>query len=169
MLKILNAKDTRAAPSLGFRRGRAPHLVLSQSKGGSCAWVHAGLAPVEGSAACPAHSHGVADIPRASRDCTLRKGKEDEVLQAELSADVLSAKGRLFSTITFPSYAGRGRERICASSSIPFVHLIFFVIVLWTGSRQQLWKSLLGCHGLYRDLKHLPKAFYERTGSHMSK
>lgn len=40
--------------------------------------------------------------------------------------------------------------------------------MLQTGSRWQPWKSLLDCPGLYRDLNHLPKGFYERTGSHMS-
>lgn len=44
----------------------------------------------------------------------------------------------------------------------------FFFVMLWAGSRRQPWKSLLHCPGLYRDLNHLPKAFYERTGSHMS-
>lgn len=39
--------------------------------------------------------------------------------------------------------------------------LIFFFVILWTSSRRQLWKSLLHCPGLYRDLNHLPKGFYE--------
>lgn len=44
----------------------------------------------------------------------------------QLPADVLSANERLFSTITFPSYPGRGKEGECASSSIPFFSIWFF-------------------------------------------
>lgn len=45
----------------------------------------------------------------------------------ELPADVLSANERLFSTITLPFYPGRGKEGICASSSMLFfLHLVVF-------------------------------------------
>lgn len=77
----------------------------------------------------------------------------------ELPAYVLSADERLFSIITLPSYPGRGKEGIYAASSIPFFSIwCFSFVMLWTGSREQSWKWLLDCPGLYRHLNRLPKS-----------
>lgn len=81
----------------------------------------------------------------------------------ELPADVLSANERLFSTITLPFYPGRGKEGICASSSMLFfLHLVVFS--LWCygqavgdnlGNRYYIAPVFIGTWTIYQ--KHFMK------------
>lgn len=60
------------------------------------------------------------EIAPSTATVTLREWRTGFSRLFELPADVSSANERSFSTITFPSYPVRGKEGICASSSILF-------------------------------------------------